>query len=163
MEVVAQHLQQVALARTDPGDRDHFGRSAFNRYYYATFLQVKAGLGSLDSDWSTIAHADIPGVLRGSVQRELKLGRTRAQRTNDAELVRLCSKALSAASDLAILMEKGYATRVAADYHPEILVDFSSQPSFRLNTVPVEDAHGWPYRARVLIGTITSAWKQVNV
>ncbi|MCA8054408.1 hypothetical protein [Burkholderia cepacia] len=163
MEIVAQHLQQVALAQTDPTDRDHFGRSAFNRYYYATFLHVKAGLGSINPDWNTMAHAGIPEVLRGSVQRELKRGRTKAQRTDDAELVRLCSKALSAVSDLADLMEKGYATRVAADYHPEILVDFSGYRSFKLNTVPVEDAHGWPYRARALIDAITLAWTQIHV
>lgn len=162
MEIVAQYLQQEALTRTDVTDRDYFGRSAFNRYYYATFLQVKAGLGSLRTEWATMAHAGIPEVLRGTVQRELKQGRYRAQRASDTEVVALCSRALAAVSALADLMERGYATRVAADYHPEIPVDFSSGPDFKLNTIAVVDARTWPSRARVLVGTITSAWKQVN-
>jgi hypothetical protein len=143
-------------------ERDYFGRSAFNRYYYATFLQVKTGLGGLRVEWSTMAHAGIPEVLRGTVQRELKQGRTRAQRASDQEVVALCSRALAAVADLAKLMEKGYATRVTADYHPEIPVDFSGGQSFKLNTIGVDDARAWPNRAQVLVGAITSAWKQVN-
>jgi hypothetical protein len=162
MQIVGQYLQQEALIQTMATDRDFFGRSAFNRYYYATFLQVKTGLGSLRTEWSTMAHADIPGVLRGTVQRELKQGRMRAQKTADKEVITLCSRALAAVADLADLMEKGYATRVTADYHPEISVDFSSGVDFKLNTIAVGAAKTWPSRAAVLVGAITSAWKQLN-
>lgn len=162
MEIVAQHLQREASQR-NLGERDVFGRSAFNRYYYATFLDVKSVLGELRKEWGNIAHATIPNVLRGTVKEELKRGRSRAQKASDSETVELCGRAIAAASELATLMERGYATRVTADYYPNIKIDFSNLFDFQLNTVKVKDASVWPNKARTLAKTILSAWKQINV
>ncbi|WP_186129797.1 hypothetical protein [Burkholderia gladioli] len=162
VQIVAQYLQLEAQNRSDVMERDLFGRSAFNRYYYATFLEVKKGLGSLKTEWATMAHAGVPEVLRGTVQRELKQGMRKALKLSDSEVVSLCERAKSAVLDLADLMERGYAIRVAADYHPEISVDFSDGSNFKLNTVTVRDARTWPSRAEVFMGVIVSAWKQVH-
>lgn len=85
MEVVALHLQNVASTRSDPVERDLFGRSAFNRYYYASYHNVKYVLGILKSEWGGIPHGDIPDVLVGQVKKKLVKGRERAQRSSDNE------------------------------------------------------------------------------
>lgn len=163
MKTVARHLQEEAIRRTNNHDeRDTFGRSAFNRYYYATFLNVKNALGSFKSDWNTIGHSKVPEVLRGKVNRELTAGRSRALKTNDHDTVAACSRAVTAANQLADLMEAAYATRVAADYQPEIKIDFSNLYDFELNTVHVKRASEWPDKAGGLIRTITLAWKQLH-
>lgn len=163
MEIVAQHLQHEAAVRTLSVERDLFGRSAFNRYYYATFLEVKASLAKLRPQWAgELAHASVPEVLRGTVKKELTRGRYTAQRMNDSEVVSLCQKALSAAESLAKILEEGRVTRVAADYHPEIPVEFVAASDFRLNTVGVQTAQTWPHRARVLLVPISSAWRQIH-
>ncbi|MEC5385532.1 hypothetical protein VVD49_07340 [Uliginosibacterium sp. H3] len=162
MEVVAQYLRQEALSRASP-ERDTFGRSAFNRYYYATFLTVKRGISALRPEWAgNIPHADIPNMLRGAIKESLGKGRKRALRAGDFELENLCARAISAAEDLAKVMEQGKATRVAADYHPDILVDFSGEQPFYLNKVSVHVAKDWPFRARAFLDTISQAWMQVD-
>jgi len=163
MEIVAQHLQHEAVVRTLSVERDLFGRSAFNRYYYATFLEVKASLAKLRPQWAgELAHASVPEVLRGKVKKELSRGRNTAQKMNDIAVVALCQKALSATESLAKIMDEGRATRVAADYHPEIPIVFVAVSDFRLNTVGVQTAQTWPHKARILLVAISSAWKQVH-
>lgn len=163
MEIVAQHLQREAVTRTLPLERDLFGRSAFNRYYYATFLEVKSSLAKLRPQWAgELAHAAVSEVLRGTVKKELTKGRNTAQKMDDAEVVSLCQKALSATESLARIMDEGRATRVAADYRPEIPIEFFTASGFRLNTVEVKTAQTWPHKARILLVTISSAWQQVH-
>lgn len=162
MEIVAHHLQNVASTRPDPIERDLFGRSAFNRYYYATYLDVKEVLGSLKAEWGGIPHGDVPNVLVGAVKKALIKGRDRAQRASDPETAELCSRAVHATHLLSEMMTNGYATRVAADYHPEVKIDFADAYNFTLNFVRVKDAADWPGKARLMLRTITVAWRQVH-
>jgi len=162
MKIVARHLQDEATRRTDQDEKDTFGRSAFNRYYYATFLNVKNALGLFRQEWNSMPHGDVPGVLRGTVRKELNKGRIRAQKTTDQETISACNRAVAATDALAEIMEEGYATRVAADYRPDLRIDFSDKHDFELNTIHVNRASEWPDRARGLITTITTAWKQID-
>lgn len=162
MEVVAHHLQSEASTRLNSVERDHFGRSAFNRYYYATYLDVKDGLGSLRAEWGGIPHGDVPHVLVGAVKKALAKGRERAQRASDSDTVELCNRAVSATHVLSEMMTNGYATRVAADYHPEVKIDFADAFDFTLNFVRVKEAADWPNKARMLLKSITFAWRQVH-
>lgn len=163
MEIVAQHLQREAIRRNGiVEERDFFGRSAFNRYYYATFLEVKTGLGRLNPVWGTISHASVPELLEGSIKDEFKKGQKKAMKLRDGEVIGLCAKAISATNDLAKLMREGYMSRVTADYHPEIKVEFQGPNRFELNAVPVQNASDWLYRARPLIKTIVTTWMQLH-
>lgn len=163
MEAVAHHLKIEAQALPKGIERDCFGRSAFNRYYYAVFLDVKSALTSINSSRGELAHASIPEMLKGSIQKKLKNGRIQAIKSNDTELIKLCSRAIAATEALAKLLDEGRATRVTADYHPEIPVNFlTSRGDFQLNTVAVSDAQSWPHKARSLINTITTAWIQIG-
>lgn len=163
MEIVAHHLQSEALSRTDASERDEFGRSSFNRYYYATFLLARSLLSQLRSEWGEPAHAAIPEILRGKVTQELKAGRTRAQKATDPDLVAQCGRAIAAAAELAKIMDEGRMTRVTADYEPTVAVDFSGGTNFKLNTISVSQARNWPLRASTLTKSISATWIQINV
>lgn len=166
MEQVAAHLANEARVRhmagnMDSGDNDSFGRSAFNRYYYATFLVIRAGLGSLQGTWAGLPHKDIPLLLKGEIKRSLKRGLQDAKKLSDGDVVRQCSKAIEAADELAELTTRAYGVRVTADYNPEIRVSFDEKGTFSLNAIAVDEAKRWPYKARALVPAIISAWSQL--
>jgi hypothetical protein len=162
VEIVAHHLQIQALSRASLGEKDLFGRSAFNRYYYATFLVVRAALTQIDPTWSRLPHGDYPSVLKGTVKGRIDAGRKQAQRSGDADAITLCQRANAATHELANLMSTAYASRVVADYRPEILIAFGAGGRFQLNAVDVNDAHQWPDRARIWTAEILAAWRQTN-
>jgi hypothetical protein len=156
MESVAAHLRDHAFTVHDGREKDLFGRSAFNRYYYSAFLVVKSGLSS-DFPSLPSAHKAIPQYLRATVADEMKKSARRATKISDSEGLHLFETAKSAAFDLASLLEAGYSTRVVADYHPESAVAFAGSRSFALNEVSVEVAQSWPSRARAFVSKIVEA------
>lgn len=162
MEVVAHYLQTEAVNRVVVAEKDLFGRSSYNRYYYATFLLVRELLRALDPRWGELPHADYPKILTGSIKDTLKKGGVRARKASDWDLSDHCKQAMAAASELAKLMAQGSATRVTADYHPEIPVQFNPGERFTLNSIDITVAHQWPPRARVLTAVIASTWRQIN-
>lgn len=162
MEEVATYLQREAIHRTDSRQRDDFGRSAFNRFYYATFIPVGIALTSMRPEWSGLPHKDVPKVIRGSIMQSIKRGQKRAHRLGDAETARSCAQAISICHELAKIMELGYAVRVIADYHSDVHVDFTSGSDFRLFSVPVSVARQWPGCAIAYTQTIKHIWKQID-
>lgn len=162
MKLVAEHLEKEALTRSDEDGRDIFGRSAFNRYYYATFLQVRDALQGLRPEWSEMPHADIPKTLRGQVINDIKKGRTKAIKNDDYETSQMCQDAIKSSKTLAEMMDAGRTTRVTADYKPEIPISFAKAGAFELNTVSIKDARSWPAKAASLIKTIERAWRQIH-
>ena len=163
MENVALFLQTKANScLPDSCDFDLFGRSSFNRYYYAVYLQVRSMLGDLNETWATAQHASIPELLTGQVMAKIKMQRARAARVRDNEAVEICNRAVASANELATLMRDAYAVRVTADYRPDIAVEPDDRGRFRLNLVPVTTAHEWPARAREFGRRITRAWRLVD-
>lgn len=162
VHVVAHHLQIHAISITDSQARDLFGRSSYNRYYYATFLLVRSTLVQMRPEWGRAAHASIPEILTTSICRVLNQGRVRARKLGDMEMERRCHRAIKAARDLAHLMHESSATRVVADYQPEITVNFLHASRFSLNNVEITDAHQWPDRAAAWLHEIYGTWVQIN-
>jgi hypothetical protein len=163
LQIVADHLRLEATSRFQTPDGDYFGRSAFNRYYYATFLEIKTVLGRLREEWSgNVAHADIPVLLRGRIVEDLKKGKSKAMKTSDSYAISLCSQGIVAARDLAQMMETCRAIRVVADYNPEIPIEFTQANNFTLGSTPVNEAGRWPNRARACLSSIEGAWRQVH-
>jgi uncharacterized protein (UPF0332 family) len=159
VEKVALSLQKTAVDRRKDGDDfDQFGRSAFNRYYYALFLIVRAFILEFNPDWAAV-HSAIPGVLTGSITREIKNFRSSALRQKDHESVEICNRATAALASLAKLMESAYTVRVTADYNPSIKVMDDTNERFSLGTATITQAHGWPDQARILTGAIRRAWR----
>jgi len=163
METVALFLQAKAMTYT-PGSRefDIFGRSSFNRYYYAVYLEVRSMLGTINETWATAQHAKIPELLTGQVLKTIKRRRKRADRLDDNEASLICSRAAAAANDLADLMKEAYAVRVAADYSPDSQIEADVKGRFRLNFVTVTAAHDWLARSREQANRIKRAWKLLD-
>lgn len=162
MQVVGRYLQVEAVRLSDAGDKDLFGRSSYNRYYYASFLRVRTLLQEIHGDSDKLPHASYPEFLVGNVARSLKDGRRAAQRAGDQTLVTMCNRAIAATAELARLLRDGYATRVVADYEPDERIVFTAQNRFQLASVDITTAHQWPEMASALSEAIQSAWKQIH-
>lgn len=159
MEQVAHYLQIKAnQCLPDSRDFDLFGRSSFNRYYYAAYLQVRSLLGNLNGSWSKTQHASIPKLLKGAVLERINRQRIRAAKIGDNDAVNICRQAAASAHELATLMTEAYAVRVTADYEPGIPIVADDRGRFRLNFVLVTTAHDWPDRAREHGQRIRRAW-----
>lgn len=63
MKVVGDKLENFALGEKNILSKDLFGRSAFNRYYYAAFLVTREMLGELQNSWKATPHRQIPILL----------------------------------------------------------------------------------------------------
>jgi|SRR5580658_224368 hypothetical protein len=159
METVALFLQIEAKRHpADSRDFDLFGRSSFNRYYYAVYLEVRSMLGGLNSTWATVAHKSIPDLLTGQVLARIRQLKARATRLRDNRATDICRRGAASARELATLMKGANAVRVAADYHPEIAVVLDDRGRFQLNLMSVTIAHEWTERAREHGRRIRRAW-----
>lgn len=158
---VANFLKDQAIKNIDAEERDSFGRSAYNRFYYCSYLEVRGFLSEIEKGWGDAKHSAIPDILHANFEKKFKSEIKKAQRNSDKELVSILSNALEATKFLKSLLEDGYASRVVADYKPEIKVIFYSN-NFSLNAVDVEMAKQWPVKTQTLVGVIKSAWRHVN-
>ena len=159
MEQVAHSLQKWAIERRqDPDDFDQYGRSAFNRYYYSTFLIVRPLIVEFEPDWGR-SHSSIPGMLTGSIERELKRFRKSAMGRLDKDDIRTLNVAIAALNSLAQLMTSANASRIAADYNPEIPLTVKGADRFSLASTDISEAHDWPARARTMTSQIRRGWR----
>ena len=162
MEKVAHFLQVEAMNRLDLEERDTFGRSAYNRYYYATYLCVRDAFATMNVQWETAPHKSYPAILDGKIKKTLSASKSKANRIKDTDLTRHIDIAIRSALELSKIMERGYSVRVAADYNRNVRVDFGSGARFSLSGIDISEAHKWPERARVLTLAIKAAWKQIH-
>lgn len=164
MHSVAHHLQveAIKLVPSSAPDADSYARSAFNRYYYATFLCVRQTLVKIDKKYeNSLNHKGIPELLRGTIQKRIKATQRKASKLGDSTLVRECQHASSQNLTFAQVLEKAYAIRVVADYTPETAVDFRSD-RFTLSGVAVTEAHDWLEKANIWASLISNIVRQEN-
>lgn len=161
MEQVASHLADQAIARRrSPPDADCFGRSAFNRYYYTVYLEVRAMLADFEPAWSRSSHRSIPQLLCGAVKEEIQKAKRKAATLRDGISVSICSDALRELPNLAELLRSGYLTRSIADYDPGVPILFDDDGKhFSLSAVKITTAQQWVARARFMIAVIRRGWK----
>jgi hypothetical protein len=161
MHVVGHHLQIEAIRRHDVRERDLFARSAFNRYYYASFLLIRDAFGEMEPSWQTMPHKSYPTTLRGKVTQTLKRGRSQAMKLGDYQLEEQLRTSSAAAAELAKLLERAYGTRVAADYDDTPVI-FATGQRFSLNSITITEAHEWSQKVQTLASTIKSGWRQIH-
>lgn len=157
MKVVGDQLVIEAGKREgSPTERDLFSRSAFNRFYYAAFLETRSGLQQLGMWKSGLGHKDVPEYLCGTVVSELK-SKFKPKLPPDSYY-----RCKTAASDLATLLRLAYRRRVIADYVPETLVEFDGGVA-RLEETPISDASRWCEMAGRYIQTIRKAYVEAGL
>lgn len=161
---VAEHLSQKARSLSGD-DADAFGRSAFNRYYYAAYLSVRELLSTLDSAWGKKPHSAIPDFLEDKV---LDLVKTQAKRmaTNgllsETRRYNLSKQAAQALSDIAATLRVAYRVRVVADYRPYHLVVFD-HAEFRLAEHSQAEARNWMGRVDRAKGALIGISKELGL
>lgn len=162
MHDVALFLQKNAIKRrSKAAEFDQFGRSAFNRYYYALFLEVRSFIREFDPERNLI-HSQIHLELKGSIKREIEKRRKKAVANKENDIVALCGRAETALYALASLLIEANKTRVKADYHPEDSISDLGKNRFSLDAVSITDAHGWLAEARRQIPLIRRAWRMAR-
>lgn len=161
---VAEHLAREAKRRT-ADEADAFGRTAFNRYYYAAFLSTRELLTQIDRSWSGAPHGNIPELLESSLICRL---RTLLRRLRTKGLVpedranRLLSQARAAGSDMASILRTANIVRVTADYRPDEKVVFEPT-TFRLATHTEAEARQWLRRIDRNKGIVLSVAREVGL
>lgn len=118
MQKVGEKLAQWAVEEVNPLDTDAFGRSAFNRFYYASFLITREMLGKFNSEWMNSPHSQIPSLLNGKVKKRIMdVGRVQLKyQTIDKGKLSSVQSSLHALSEL---LQDAYKVRCDADYCPE--------------------------------------------
>lgn len=138
---VAQYLTERALATTLEDETNLFGRSAFNRFYYATFLTVRETLVTIDPSWAEPTHKQVPEILRGALVKRIK-NQLNKGLLEPRETEQVKSLAMKYASDLANTLQTAYLIRIQADYKPEQRATRKGG-SIHLYGLKTGDAAGW--------------------
>lgn len=161
MKIVGEKLESLANSEKDDGNRDLLGRSAYNRFYYATFLVTREMLVTLNPSWKTEAHANIPRLLSVTVTKEVKKvlkANARKGIISKVEEGNWTSSLTRACSELSDLLKLAYEIRVVADYAPEnkILIE---NGVISLDGCKLPTANGWHSRASSCCKIIQKVWK----
>lgn len=161
---VADHLSKEAKSR-HADEADAFGRTAFNRYYYAAFLSTRELLTQINASWSRESHSNIPDLLEGALLTRLRtaLKRQRARGiVPEGRAKTLVSQAVAAAGDMASILRAAYKVRVVSDYEPEEKVTFEPA-TFRLASHTEAEAKRWLGRIDHKKGIILNVAKEVGL
>lgn len=160
MSQVGDHLVQHATGLS--GDAaDAFGRSAFNRYYYAAYLSVREFLVELEPHLARQSHVQIPTLFTKTVPKRLREEARRQAlsgmltHTKRDEIGRSVNRAASVIADV---MTVAYAVRVAADYHPETRIEGQSG-AFRLASQSAAQAKDWKRNIDMAKGTLFDVYR----
>lgn len=161
---VAEHLSDRA-SKESGARADAFGRSAFNRYYYASFLSVRELLAEIEPSWSSTRHANFPDLLQNAVVKQVRKEARRQERAgaiSRGTASSLIAQAGSATSEIASVLRVANEARKAADYTPEIPVEFDAN-GFRLFGQTDAAARGWKDRVDRMKGVLMHVCRELAI
>lgn len=164
MKAVGKKLEDLALAERDEVLLDLYGRSAYNRYYYAAFLTVRDMIRKLDGEDKRIKHASISEILEGRIRKKLKSAIEKLERKGflkKAEAARYRSSVHRATRSLSDVMKLAYDLRAVADYEPEVKVKMNSNVIY-LEEYKLSRAQHWYDEANAYCLTLLAIWKEVT-
>jgi hypothetical protein len=165
MIIVANKMSEIAVASSNPNDADAFGRSAFNRYYYASYLIIREMLKRLNRGWSQSPHRGIPDLLEGTIINQIR-NILKKQKTHGlvspGQAAGLRTSANIATAELANLLRVAYEVRLVADYEPEVKIKQNGR-SMVLFDHTLHEAQSWPIRASFLSKEIMRIWRALGL
>ena len=146
LQNVAEYLSSHArgLGAGD-ANADAFGRSAFNRHYYATFLTVRELLVAIDIAWAKTPHAEIPDRIEKALVARIKSAAKTQVRSGALVAGRssaIVGQSISAATEIASVLKSAYTIRVAADYEPSHKIVFGAT-GLELDSCSIGEASSW--------------------
>jgi hypothetical protein len=164
MQVVGAHLAEVALSiqgRTP--DDDLYARSAFNRYYYASFLASRKLIAETMGT-KNLPHAAIPAHLKGEFRKTFRR-QIQSRFKSGALSVSHHSRMLTDLSQntqlLGKLLEDAYSVRVLADYEPDVPVEIKDN-TFRLGISTLASAGHWAGTTEMYCRNLRQIWKDLG-
>ncbi len=162
---VAHRLSEIAISEKSDDHMDAYGRSAFNRYYYASYLIIRGMLRQLNTDWARTGHSQIPQLLTGRVvkiirdehDRQLRLGANPSARSGS-----MMHEAHLVTSELSQMLLIAYDVRVVADYEPEQRIERDGRV-IKLRGHTISEAQGWPRRAEACTKRLIKIWRDLGL
>lgn len=166
MQDVGDHLANFAKKQKNRDIQDHFGRSAFNRYYYASFLEARALLSTIDGSIKSASHKAIPEIILGKnvirrAQREINRQKNN-NLINASEASRLKTILNNATGEIAALLNSAYRVRCIADYEPEVRITKIGS-NLRLGDHTLNSAKNWSTRIMRSSGAILQVWNDIGL
>jgi len=164
MKTVGEKLESWALAQKDPREQDVFGRSAFNRYYYAVFLLVREMLVEFEPERGKTQHASLPEYLKDTMRKRLKKKLEKSRKLGlitHGDESKLIEKYSESAANLSELLKLANDARKTADYEPEVYIAKSGNV-ISLGQHKLGSAKTWPGRASAYCKTIRSVWRDAG-
>ena len=162
LRVVGDRLSEWAQQETKLAD--FFARSAFNRYYYDSFLQVRELLRTLNIGGRKPSHSQAPRFLADHVLKEVRKSLKKARKSNlidDAHKEELERNASAALVALSQVLTQARNLRVVADYEPEVSVK-RSEDIFTLNETTLQSAGNWPRTTNKLVEVVWNALREAG-
>lgn len=164
MQIVGKHLSDYAMSiqGTSPDD-GLFARSAFNRYYYATFLASRQFLFETTGTGG-MPHKALPEYLVGRFQTTMKRqikARFKSGLLSSAENSRMLTSLKQNTILLRELLVQAYSVRVLADYEPDIPIKFKNE-TYWLGTSTLPEAGKWANRAQMHCKNLHKIWKDLD-
>ncbi|MBU2549145.1 MAG: hypothetical protein KKB20_12070 [Proteobacteria bacterium] len=166
MQSVGDKLAELAC---EPGrkveDVDVFGRSAFNRYYYASYLITRKMLFDLNPNWVNTRHKNIPELLRKTIISRI---RDQIRKQSKKGLItkskeqKIRNDINDAVSELSLIIAEAYNIRVIADYRPDNKI-FRKHKDLILENKSLNEAKKWSGRASMFSKKIIRIWKDVGL
>lgn len=162
------HLVGTTLSaearKSEGGIADAYGRSAFNRYYYAAYLTVRDLLIKFNPSWD-VSHSDAPNLVESTLPALVRKTARKLQKNNvlsHADEKRISSGVASAGAAIAEVMRIAYKVRVISDYRPEEQVTFD-KATFHLDAHSEGDARAWLGIVEMHKGRILRLGKEIEL
>jgi hypothetical protein len=165
MRIVADKLKELALASITDHEIDQYGRSAFNRYYYAVYLVVRRTLMNINPSWARSPHKNIPGILTGSMYthaRDQAQKLERAGQLSQREKSDVIRSIRIYVDELSKVLQTAYEARAMADYSPEETVRRVGN-NLELKKYTIASAQAWPERAERNAGQLAAKWRELGL
>jgi hypothetical protein len=163
MKIVADRLKEIALASRIDHEIDQFGRSAFNRYYYAAYLAVREKLMEINSGWAKIPHKNLPDILTISIYKSAKNKAKKLNKNgmlNKRQEYQILTSIRACGDELSAILQSGYEARTHADYFPDEIVTRNADNNLILYKYSTHQAQSWPRRAEIRAGQLLKLWRQ---
>lgn len=167
---VADHLAKQATTNYRKGAgysalADAFGRTAYNRYYYACYLDMRRFIGELNSQWAGVNHAEVPNHLTGAVLKKINRELINCEKNGLMSSGQVFSKKSiisTALHTMASIMAEAYTIRCTVDYEPDIMIVYKNEKILIENTT-VATAKDWLSKINIEKFKVIKVMKEVGL
>lgn len=141
-----------------------YGRTSFNRYYYACYLSARdlvktliPGIAFQHGEAPTLLEVNVVNLIKKSLEQQCKRGLI-----NAGEAARIKASTHQSATEISRILKVGYMIRGIADYEPEVVVVFEHN-TFSLEKHTESEASSWLRSVDIHKGKILHHAKELGI